>query len=194
MKCNFLDEYKMEILSHGLTVITRFTLPRSQISYYPSPIAPTSTATMKFQALASIAVLLCTSAATAVPNQQWDDSCYKCEYKYDDCGKEYGGYVMILHNSFRRVFRRHNPHITPQIERAFNNPFFNSTPFLNPRLDIFPSSDIKLTFPTLTLDPTTPATSPLTTATPSPGAHRKKTGATSASTSMTTAGRSTAGA
>ncbi len=47
---------------------------------------------MKIQALASLVVLLCTGFVSALLNQQWDDSCYKCEYKYDDCGKKYGGY------------------------------------------------------------------------------------------------------
>lgn len=51
---------------------------------------------MKLQALASVAVLLCTGFVSAMPNQQWGDNCYKCEYKYDDCGKEYGGYDVSL--------------------------------------------------------------------------------------------------
>lgn len=51
---------------------------------------------MKLQALASVAVLLCTGFVSAMPNQQWGDNCYKCEYKYDDCGNEYGGYDISL--------------------------------------------------------------------------------------------------
>lgn len=71
----------------------------------------TTQAIMKLQALASVAVLLCTGFVSAMPNQQWDDSCFKCEYKYDDCGKEYGGYEISLFrypSSIASIAAHHN--------------------------------------------------------------------------------------
>ncbi|KAI9877660.1 MAG: hypothetical protein M1830_003179 [Pleopsidium flavum] len=47
---------------------------------------------MKFT-LISLAVLLGSGLASAIPNPNSGESsgCYKCEYRQDDCGKEYGG-------------------------------------------------------------------------------------------------------
>lgn len=49
----------------------------------------------------SLAVLLGAGLASAVPNPNYGEgsSCYKCEYKQDDCGKEYGGYLTLSHFS-----------------------------------------------------------------------------------------------
>lgn len=48
---------------------------------------------MKFS-LISLAVLLSTGLTLAVPSSGngKGNSCFRCEYKQDDCGREYGGY------------------------------------------------------------------------------------------------------
>ena len=47
---------------------------------------------MKVSAILSLAALVGSSLAVAIPNGGEDYSCYKCEYRQDDCGNKYGGY------------------------------------------------------------------------------------------------------